>query len=134
MKVGVNKNDVIIDTVDINYTGDVIVGDSTSYDFRFTKDHTVLGKSSKNSRVFKLSAADLLNRNSTILLTSGINYDCIGTGLSADLLKLWILITADGSVKKETNLCRIRVKKEHKKEPGFILMPYPRSERKNFFS
>jgi calcineurin-like phosphoesterase family protein len=112
------ENDTIHDIIDVDYSGKVIVGDSKSYDFRFTSEHTVLGKSSKNSKVFKLPARELLNRNSTILLTSGINQNLPGTGLSDDILKLWILITADGSIKKETNLCRIKVKKIHKK--GYI--------------
>jgi len=107
-------DDEVLSIIDIDYSGKVISCDSKSSDFRFTEDHVMLVKKyKKTSIVNKIKAHELLNRGRTVLLTSAIKNNK-GLNLSKEHLQLYIVITADGNVKQETNLCRIRIKKDHK--------------------
>lgn len=114
LDTGFLEYDKINELIDINYSGNVVVGNSKCNDFRFTEDHTVVIKTHSKSDEIKVKAKDLLERNRTTLLTSGNFNNRSGLGLDQNMLKLYIVIAADGSIKKETNLVRIRIKKQHK--------------------
>lgn len=107
-------DDEVLSIVDLNYSGKVISCDSASSDFRFTEDHVMIVKTHKKTNVVhKIKAGELLNGGRTVLFTSAIKNNA-GLNLSKEHLQLYILITADGNVKQETNLCRVRIKKQHK--------------------
>lgn len=106
--------DVVSDIIDVNYTGEIIVGKSKSHDFNFTANHTMIARHHPKGKVIKIDAKSFANRNRTTLLSASKNTNVTGIGLSKELLQLHIICTADGSLKSETNLCRIRVKKPHK--------------------
>lgn len=114
ISTGLLEKDKILETIDLDYSGEVIVGDGRSYDFRFTSDHTDLVRNSPIGPVTKTKAKTLLEKNKAWMILAGVNNDNNGTGLSLDELKLYIIIAADGSIKVETNLCRVRIKKTHK--------------------
>jgi len=111
---GLLEDDTINEIIDVNYTGEVVICDSRSHDFNFTADHTVLVKFHSSGLLQKVKAKDIVARKRTTLLSAGIKKCNEGIGLSDDMLKLHIVCNADGSLKKDTNLCRIRVKKKHK--------------------
>lgn len=106
--------DIINDIYDVSYSGEVVYGDGKSFNFRVTADHDMVTKTHRKSTVSKMKALDFSTRNKAGIICSGKNTSR-SVQLSSDLLKLYILIAADGSIKHETNLCRIKVRKEHKK-------------------
>ena len=111
---GYLENDSIQNIIDLDYSGEVIVGNGKSYDFRFTSEHTDLIRKSSLGPVTKVKANELISRGKSWMIVSGINKENKGTGLTLDELKLYIILAADGSIKDETNLCRVRIKKNHK--------------------
>lgn len=114
MGSGAFELDSVNNIVDLNYSGDVVVGDGKCHDFRFTADHDVICKKGRDAKKFeKIKAINFVSRGRATIKTSGL-YKNDGISISDDMLKLYIVIAADGSIKKETQLCRIRVKKIHK--------------------
>lgn len=95
------------------YTGKVYELDNKSVNFRVTFGHTIVGENRKREFIEK-PVESLTNCTRTKLITSAFKSEETSTGLKPDELKLYICIVADGSIKRETNLCRIRVKKVHK--------------------
>lgn len=102
--------DTIISTI---YTGKVYELNNKSVNFRVTSGHTIVGENEKREFIEK-PVESLTKSFRTRLISSAYRSEEISTGLNQDELKLYICIAADGSIKKETNLCRIRVKKPHK--------------------
>lgn len=103
----------IDDIISINYSGRVFTHDAKSVNFRVTESHTLVYW--YNGKYFEKNIEDI-SKTIPIKLITSAKGDNTGTGLTIDELKLFIIIAADGSVKKETNLCRIRIKKKHKIE------------------
>lgn len=107
------EDDVISELIDIDYSGNVVVGDGKSTDFRFTEEHTVVIENQGSNKISKIKAKEFLNKNKFSIFTSGLA-DNPGLGLSEDMLKLYILLVADGNIKWETELCRLMIHKERK--------------------
>lgn len=112
---GLLENDIIESIVDIDYSGEVIIGDGKSHDFNFTADHTCLIRNYPGGKLHKISAKELSLRNKSVVISSGLS-NGVGLGLKKEMLQLHIMCTADGSFKKETKLWRVRIKKPHKVE------------------
>ncbi len=110
---GLLEEDIINEIIDVNYTGNV-------YDFsrmRVTADHTmVVFNSAKQLQEIKASV--LSTRCVFHWITSGRILRSYSVNLSDDLLRLYIYLAADGSIIefKRTKLCRIAVKRAHKKK------------------
>jgi len=104
--------DEIIDTI---YTGLVYIDDSIrGANYRVTANHRIPRFSRDGKQMYYDIAEVFHERNRSTIMKSGI-VESVGIELSDLLIKLYIFIAADGSIKNETNLCRIRVKKEYKK-------------------
>lgn len=101
----------IEDIISVQYTGDVYVNNRRSTDFRVTKGHTLVywygGK-------YKETPVECVPKTIRASLITSADADKQGLSLTASELRLYICIASDGSIKEETNLCRIRVKKLHK--------------------
>jgi calcineurin-like phosphoesterase family protein len=108
------ESDIITDIYDVNYSGEVVYGDGKSFNFRVTADRDMVTKTHQKSSIIKMKAHEFAKRNKAGIVCSGKN-SSRSVQMSSDLLKLYILIAADGSIKHETKLCRIKVRKEHKK-------------------
>jgi len=104
--------DTISQIVKQNYHGDVYELDTRNISFRVTSEHTMV-HFSRGGKFLESPASVLLKQNTMGLLKAGVRS---GTrlNLSDDLLALLILIAADGSIKTETQLARIKVKRPHK--------------------
>lgn len=107
----ISKIDQIIS---IDYSGNVYNFSGKSANFRVTEGHTVVGE--LNSEFFEKPVETLNKTTRYSLITATQDPLRKGVDLSDDEIKLYICIVADGSIKEETDLCRIRVKKEHKKK------------------
>lgn len=106
----------IDEIVDIhNYNGDVFELNAKSIDMCVTSNHTIINFSQDHSKALKRTANILFKQKRATFLLSGLSHK-IGIALSDPLLKLFILIAADGNIKIETNLVRIVVQKNRKKE------------------
>lgn len=98
-----------------NYSGKVYSYDGKDLNFRITADHTCVRFSRDGGLMYEDNAAEFCDRSRTTVMRSHfIEKD--GLPLSSAYLKLYILIIANGSVKYETNLVRIRVSKCYKKD------------------
>ena len=97
--------------VDINYSGQVYEYSGKSVNFRTTNEHIQV--LNKNGKIVKVRNKDFRFQSTYHFITSS-SFDT-KVELSLPEIALYILIAADGSIKEETNLCRIRIKKEHKK-------------------
>jgi len=105
------EKDIISEIIDINYSGNVYIGKGKSVDFRFTEEHTMIVKN--DTIIEKIKVKEFKNNKHKIILSGNSNNELV-VNLSDNMIKLYILIAADGNIKQETNLCRIRVKKQHK--------------------
>ena len=103
----------IVEKIEINYTGKVYSLNGKSVNFRVTEDHTFVGYDYKKEYIEK--PFRLLSKSARYTVNVSEELGSQGIPLSKEMLQLYICIAADGSIKAETNLCRIRVKKEHKK-------------------
>lgn len=108
------EQDNILCIIDKNYSGDIYSYKGKSVNFRYTDKHTILFKSNaSNKNILKKSIEQAKNYKTISFIHSGSN-TFKGIALNNELIKLYILILCDGTIKKETNLIRIRVKKERK--------------------
>lgn len=102
-----------IKIVDNIFTGNVINFNGKSISFRVTDNHRIVGYNRGNK--WKETLAKELHASKGMKFIRGSTYNHEGLNLSDDMLRLYVYCTADGCLKPETNLWRIRVKKEHKK-------------------
>lgn len=110
----VMEYDIIKEVHDVNYSGDVYSAEGKSFSYRVTSNHNMVVKSRGDGTVYKMTAKDFSNRGRTLIGLSEFNTSLRGCGLSESMLKLYIFLAADGSIKKETNLARIVVHKQRK--------------------
>lgn len=101
----------IEEIVDVDYTGEVFEFKGRSSNFRVTKGHVV--PFLIDNRLDEI-LVESINTTPRKTLTTSIK-SAVGIPLSDDMLRLYICMVADGSIKDETKLCRIKVKKDHKK-------------------
>ena len=101
----------IDEIVDLQYTGKVYSLSSNRIDFRFTEGHTVLYKTLTN--IYKEKQVKDFKSTLKLPVTAFNSFNNKST-LSDALIKLYVYLVSDGSIKTETNLCRLIVKKEHK--------------------
>lgn len=106
------EHDTINQIIDRAHAGDVYSFAGKSANFRVTDEHVMLSRDFLNKPI-KVPAKEI---GRTLYFTSSGHVVNAGIDLTDDMLKLYILMLSDGSIKEETQLCRIRVKKEHKKE------------------
>lgn len=111
LSLNISQINSILDTM---YSGNVIEFNGKSVDFRVTDLHRVVGISSHNSHYREVFAKDLEPITNLSFIKSVANNNK-GVALTDELIRLYVYCTADGSLKKETNLWRIKVKKLHKK-------------------
>lgn len=97
--------------ISTQYTGEVYINDGKSTNFRVTKGHTLVYWN--NGKYHETPIEEVPKTTRTNLITAA-DADKTGLALTEDELRLYICIASDGSIKSETNLCRIRVKKKHK--------------------
>lgn len=103
-----------IKIIDNIYTGTVINFNGKSVNLRVTDNHTFVGYDI-NNKWLEISAKNIYNTHCLKFIRSSY-FNNVGINLNDELLRLYVYCTADGSLKKETNLWRIRIKKEHKKQ------------------
>lgn len=96
------------------YSGEVFTLQGKSANLRMTKDHRIVGETAHNAKPVEFTPITV--PSSRVNLVHSLNCDIEDMPISDELLKLYVYCTADGSLKKETGLWRIRVKKIHKKE------------------
>lgn len=102
---------IIDEIISTNYTGKVFKHTGKSINFRVTEGHTLVYW--YNGKYYE-KRIENIHKSIPIRLITSANGQNKGTNLTLDELKLFICIASDGSLKEETNLCRIRVKKKHK--------------------
>lgn len=98
-----------------NYNGNVYRRNSQSLNIDVTDKHRMChyGKY-KDSYKLKYEIADDFFKNRKRIVRISGNYNSPGIGWNDDILKLYILLAADGSINKKTNLGRLKVKKDRK--------------------
>lgn len=101
----------ITEIITNNFTGKVYSYKGKSVNFRVTDMHTLVGYGYTGVYFEK----PIKNITGVFKVNTSCTSEKAGINLSKELLQLYICIVADGSIKKATNLCRIKVKKEHKK-------------------
>lgn len=97
-----------------NYSGIVYKHKSVSTEFNVTDKHRMITFDYNNNKKIML-ADEYFSKNIRKVKLSG-NINKKGINWSDDLLRLYIFIAADGSFNKKTNLVRIKVKKDYKKQ------------------
>lgn len=102
----------ITDIVDMDYTGNVYHYVGKSYDQRVTKGHTMVGYTSAD----KYFETPVENCNTQFKMIQSGWHSAKGLGWGKTLTELYVSIAADGTIKEETNLVRLRVKKQRKKD------------------
>lgn len=95
-----------------NYSGYIYEADFKSVAFNVTDKHRMYNYNSKNKEQILL-ADEYFKGVSRKVKLSG-KYKNVGIDWIDDLLRLYIYLAADGSVNKNTNLGRIKIKKEYK--------------------
>lgn len=114
----IEKKEMEYDTIkevhDVNYSGDVYSAEGKSFSYRVTSNHNMVVKSRGDGTVYKMIAEDFSHRGRTLIGLSEFNTSLMGCGLSESMLKLYIFLAADGSIKRETSLARIVVHKQRK--------------------
>ena len=103
--------DKVKEIIDVNYTGSVFSYKGKSVNFRTTSNHTQVLCNS-NMKITKELTSNLSGRLSFI--TSGVQQKEQVLSLTPNDIILYILIAADGSIKHQTNLVRLRVKRLRK--------------------
>lgn len=105
-------NDEVKSVVKRTHTGLVYSLNSKSVNFRVTDQHRLVGYN-RNGEFTAFTAENCSKRRRfNMIRASMASYT--GLSLSDDMLRLYTYCVADGSLKEETDLWRIRVKKEHK--------------------
>jgi len=107
-------DDTVNDIIEILYSGDVYQFDSPSMSMCFTDKHRCVSFNNDDRMVFT-EAKDFFQQSRPTVARCGHDWTS-SVDLTDAELKLLILIAADGSIKTETNLCRIRVSKQYKKD------------------
>lgn len=95
------------------YSGSVFTLRGKSANLRMTEGHRIVGKILHSGKPADFTASS--PPVSKVKLIHSLKSNKTDAPISDDLLKLYIYCTADGSLKENTGLWRIRVKKEHKK-------------------
>jgi calcineurin-like phosphoesterase family protein len=95
------------------YSGNVYTLKGKSANGRFTEDHRLIGYNYKNR--YSEFAPKTIPKSPFKLIHSAKSNNKVKLQLSDEQLRLYVYCTADGSLKKETGLWRIKVKKQHKK-------------------
>ncbi len=108
------EKDKILNIIDNNYSGDVYTYNGKSINFRFTSNHTILYKTNPTNKNIKKDYIKNVTNKKALSFLHSENNNFSGIPLSNELIKLYMLIQCDGTIKKETNLIRIRVKKKRK--------------------
>lgn len=103
----------IDEIIDIVYSGYVYEISTKSCNQRVTKGHTVVGRT-MGGEYFEKPVENL--HAVFKMISSGVSPASEGLGWGRGMTSLYVAISADGSIKTETNLVRIRVKKERKIE------------------
>lgn len=102
----------ILKITDMDYTGDVYHFKGKSISQRVTDKHRMVGFTDKG--YVETTAEGLSKRKSTFSFLHSSVLSLIGIDLTDDMLRLFICITADGSL-CNTNLIRFSLNKERKK-------------------
>lgn len=106
--------DHIQEIIDLpHYSGQVYEHHSKSIDLRVTDNHTIIHFSRDGRYLYKTTSSDFFNRKRATVCHSGV-LKKPGLAIKDPLLALYILLAADGNIKQDTYLARIRVKKPHK--------------------
>lgn len=115
-ETGALEKDEVMDILKYpQWSGIVHHLDGKSASIRVTDNHTMVSKRHETMEIFEEEAGKFFKRKKFNLILSGEQAES-KIELSDDMIKLYILIAADGSIKTETNLVRIRVWKDRKKE------------------
>jgi len=115
-QLGKIVDDTVKDVLSFDYIGDMYTHEGKSINLRVTSNHTMIHFGQSDHIVHKISAQDLFKRKTAKFKRCGIHTNQSGIKLSNDLIKLYVLISSDGSVKNDTKLVRIRIKKDHKQK------------------
>lgn len=97
-----------------DYSGQVYTLSAKSTDMRLTSLHTCVRFSRDGRLMYKEPAHQFFDRGRATVRRCGI-LEKPGIPLSDAMIKLWVLIAADGNIKVETDLVRIHLWKERKK-------------------
>lgn len=97
------------------YTGEVVSLSGKSSSFRVTSEHRVVifSRDGKHMNVIHASSY-AKSKKRTLMRASQREFS--GLDWTDDEIRLYVLLAADGSVKWETNLCRVHLWKDRKKE------------------
>lgn len=109
--------DAITEIIDQpGYSGPIYDFHSKSISMRVTPEHTIprFSFGGDANLMYEEPARQFFRRKKAILLRASV-LPSEGIDLSDDLLRLCILIAADGTIKKETNLVRFVLTKERKR-------------------
>lgn len=114
----VDNSNIELDTInlihDIDYTGKVYNFDSRSQNMRITSDHNVIYYPYRSNKAQYKTAKDFFQEcNRVVFIHSGV-IEKPPVFTIKEYAALYAVIVADGSIKKETSLCRIKVSKQHK--------------------
>jgi calcineurin-like phosphoesterase family protein len=97
-----------------NYSGQVFEFRGKSVDTRVTSGHKMIRFNTLENAIEE-KAKDFFSRDRCVVARSG-NRSFEGLNISDDLIRLYVVMSADGSIKDKTGLCRVRVFKDRKKE------------------
>lgn len=102
---------------DVNYTGDVFSVDERNVNMRVTKGHRIPFHSYSGNYDVKLVEFLATGTETPVnIYTSTIPDYRKGLDLSDDLIRLYVILACDGNLTGNgKDLCRVSVKKEHKK-------------------
>jgi calcineurin-like phosphoesterase family protein len=97
-----------------DYSGEVCTFKGKSVDLRVTAGHTFIRFSRDGRQMYEEPASTFFKRKRAVVRRCGVRPRS-GLLLSDALLKVWILLAADGNIKESTGLARIHLWKERKK-------------------
>lgn len=131
------EKDQVKEIIDVNYSGNVYRYFSKSIDMRVTPNHTIIWFNRHGAVKSECEAKEFFARKQTrvTLRKSGIYKDHpdLGLlGLSNDLLKLYILIAADGTIKPETKLVKFGLTRQRKIDYLISLLDLLKIEYKSY--
>lgn len=106
--------DSVLDIFDYNYSGKVFHFVGNAINQRVTSQHRMIFKSPSNK--IEETVAEDFSKKSVLKILNSMDCDTGSLDISTDLLRLYIVLVADGSIKSETDLCRVVVKKHRKIE------------------
>jgi hypothetical protein len=118
-----------------NYSGTVYSLKAKGLDFRVTEGHAVPWFSQDGKRMHTSLVEEIATKDQVSLRRSGIREDeGQGSPLLPDMLRLYILIAADGWVKPETNLVRFRLWEKRKQDYLLNVLRQLQIPYKEFFT